>query len=192
MVSGQTPDAEVLAQLAASALVGKQSQISLQREAVLQAFREALAQIEAEGKEVGYTAVAYHAHRIYGEALSEGARPGQGAFRALVSGQTADSEVLALLAASALVGKRSKISLQREAVLQALREALAQIEAEGKEVNYQVVADHAHRIYCEALPEGERPSQGTFRQLVTGQKAAPEVLALLAASALVRKRRRAF
>ncbi len=190
LVNGSRADPELLALLASSAWVNKQSQIGLKREGVLASFRQALAQIEGEGKELSYQAVADLACRLYGESLPAGERPSRGTFRGLVKGSSADPELPALLAASALVNKRKKTALKRKDVLESFRHALAKIEAEGKDVSYQAVADLAGRLYGESLPEGERPCQGSFGQLVRGSSVDPEVLALLSASDLVSKQRR--
>ncbi len=190
LVSGPQADPEVLKLLAASAWVSKQRKTILDRTMLLSSFRRALSQLEAEGKAMGYKPVAALAHSLYSEGLPEGERPSQKTFWSLVIGAQADPEVLKLLAASAWVSKKRQTILDRTMLLSSFRRALSQLEAEGKTMRYKPVAALAHSLYCEGLPEAERPRQGTFRSLVKGSSGDPELLKLLAASAWVSKQRK--
>ncbi|MFO1463580.1 MAG: DEAD/DEAH box helicase family protein [bacterium] len=190
LVTGSHPDPEVQSLLAASAWASRRMLTRLDGERVLSAFGEALAQIEAEEKILDYKAVADRAWGLYGQDLSEGERPSLGNFRGLVAGIRADPEVLALLEASSRVAKRRRTALQREDLFSAFREALAQIEAEGKVVRYASVADRAWTLYRQGKSEVDRPSRKAFLQMVVGAQADPEVLSLLETSAWVNKQTR--
>ncbi|MCE9625390.1 MAG: DEAD/DEAH box helicase family protein [Deltaproteobacteria bacterium] len=191
LVSGPNADPLLLELLEASALVSKLKFVEVDRERVLSAFRRALAQIEAEGKVVSYSAVADLARTSYLKDFPEEDKPTQKPFRRLIVGSDLDPEVRVLVESSSLVRKQKQNGLDRERVLSVFRQALAQIELERKKVNYRAVTDLAWEQYVKDFSEGERPALQTFRSMPYEPIHYPELLGLLDGSPWVSKQRRA-
>lgn len=169
LVSGAGSDCEI-ERLLSEAGVLCEKKLPLDRDRVLLAFRRALS--DSGGSLHRPLHVAERAHEIYGSIVGEERRGSIFSFQRLVYGRHADGDVKAILEEFG-VSKRDKIS--RERMLRCFQEALGKFPNAG----VIAIARAAHSLYVEGLPENSRPSEKTFRHLISGRSADGDVRALI-------------
>lgn len=179
-ILGRRVDAEILL-LIEGHRIPKLARID--RSKMIEAFERAIIEDEAEsGRASRPRTIAVRAHRLFCENLPSGAKPpALVSFTQRVTGKTADPVILSLLE-KAGIARVPHASLCRERLRQAFDECIKRLESRIlKGVARPLhVADSAHRIYTDSLPDSEpKPSRLTFRRLVYGQGADPEIAAIL-------------
>lgn len=156
----------------------------LDRGRVLGAFDEALRYLKGRCSNgcVHPHAVAVKAHALYCQGLPEKAKkPSAVTFKRYVSGRGSPRDVLDLLQSFGVV-PASRVALCRATLMSAFREAVGQMEGRIRRGKARAlhIADRAHEIYAQKTAEcGVRPSRHTFRRLVFGKTADPQVIRLL-------------
>jgi len=150
---------------------------------MLESFERAITAVNAEARRPSRPrTIAVRAHRFYSEGISPGERsPALVSFTQRVAGKTADPEILLLLEKAGIV-RSPHASLSRELLKEAFGECIRQLE--GRILRGVArplhVADSAHKIYLEKTSPAEiKPSRLTFRRLVYGQNADPEIVSLM-------------
>lgn len=146
-------------------------------------FREALETGKKDhGARLRPRTVAVIAHRLYGEKMRPGEmRPALISFLRRVSRKTADPVVMELLGNAGILSSR-RAKLDRERLKGAFVECIKKFENRilrgiAKPVH---VADSAHKIYVEGMDSDElKPSRMTFRRMIYGHDADPELASLL-------------
>jgi hypothetical protein len=156
----------------------------LDRDKVLEVFRQALEDLRAEVRARGIRprTVGLRAHQVYCANLNPGEkRPSSETFRKYVSGKTALPEIIELLE-EANVRPTGRARLDRKRVRAVFQEAVRRLEARilrGQAKPLQI-ARRAHELYNRgATRETLRPSHYTFRRLIYGKAADPEILTLI-------------
>ncbi|HSA60452.1 MAG TPA: hypothetical protein VLJ37_12300 [bacterium] len=177
---GRRVDAEILS-LIEGHRIPKLARID--RSKMIEAFERAIEEDEAEsGRSPRPRTIAVRAHRLFCEDLPSGTKPpALVSFTQRVTGKTADPVILSLLE-KAGIDRVPHASLCRERLRQAFDECIKRLESRIlKGVARPLhVADSAHRIYTDRSPASEpKPSLLTFRRLVYGQGADPEIASLL-------------
>lgn len=155
----------------------------IDRTRLVESFRRAIeGGARATGKKLRPRTIAVHAHRFYCEGLAPGEKPpALVSFTQRVTGKTSDAEILNLLKEKG-IESRVHAPLDRARLLSAFTECLEkfQFRIEKGGTRPLHVADHAHRIYTEGLAKSElKPSPLTFRRLIYGQSADPDISLLL-------------
>ncbi len=179
-ILGRRVDAEILA-LIERHRIPKLARID--RSEMIEAFRRVIEESESEsGRSPRPRTIAVRAHRLFCENLRSGAKPpALVSFTQRVTGKTADPIILTLLE-KAGIERVPHASLCRERLRESFDECIKRLESRIlKGVARPLhVADYAHRLYTEKQDVQEiRPSRLTFRRLVYGQGADPEIASLL-------------
>lgn len=164
----------------------------LDRDRVLDAFREALARLRRERPSgaVSPRTVGLRAHEVYCRALGQGEkRPASETFRKFATGQLPLPEVVELLLKA---GVRPTLPqrLDRRRLRSVFEQAIQRLESrllKGQARPRQIVR-RAYELYTrDAGENAPRPSHRTFEGLVYGKTADTEILSLIE-SALVKKK----
>lgn len=150
---------------------------------MIDAFERAITTVNTEARRPSRPrTIAVRAHRFYCAQLPSGERPpALVSFTQRVTGKTADPEILLLLEKAGIV-RSPHASISRERLKEAFGECIRQLESRilrgvARPLH---VADSAHKIYLEKTSPTEiKPSQLTFRRLVYGRNADPEIVSLL-------------
>jgi hypothetical protein len=135
------------------------------------------------GEKLTPTQAADQAHEFYIAGLPEEQRPSQETFRSWVSGPGKDHEIWKLLQASGVIEARVHVDPKRMRL--AFEQVISRLKKHGEKFTPNQAAYQAHELYVAGLPEGQRPSQGTFRNYVSGRSKDPEIWKLLQASGVI-------
>lgn len=157
----------------------------LDRDKVIAAFHKALENSSPESADLSPRSVALRAHAHYCEALgADEKRPSGETFRKYVAGKKAWPEILSLLQ-EANVRPALRARLDRERLRAVFSEAVQRLEARilrGHAKPLQI-ARRAHELYVRDsaghAPDALRPSHYTFRRLIYGKAADPEIVTLI-------------
>jgi hypothetical protein len=156
----------------------------LDRDKVLNAFHKALE--EKSGiADISPRSVALRARDLYCSALHPGEKqPSTETFRKYVAGKSALPEILEILE-RANVRPAMRARLNRERLRAVFHEAVQRLESRilrGQAKPLQI-ARRAHELYTrDSADETLRPSHYTFRRLIYGKAADPEILTLIEAA----------
>jgi hypothetical protein len=96
-------------------------------------------------------------------------------------------EIFALLRQSRAVRKQKQVKIDTPRLRRAFDQALQEAKEKEGTVSFQEIADRAHSIYIQELPDNKRPSRDTFRNRAKSPKRDPKTHALLVQSGVVKK-----
>jgi hypothetical protein len=182
-------DLDIAELLENSRWVVRQERTKIDKSMCDAAFKEAIKRVEKRKETVTFQQVADLALKIYSKGMTEKEKPSPVTFRNYVNGPKKEPKIIALLESSPVVEKRKRIMSDVSKRYVSFQEAIRKVEEIGEEVNFQQVADLAHRIYSEGLAENEKPSPITFRNQVSGPRQDLKIVELLENSRWVKKHR---